>query len=44
MNAVKPDEFIEQGFVYKGIGRGDKKGIQLFNQDFTILGYKIPSF
>ena len=23
-NAVKPDEFISKGFVYKGIGRGDK--------------------
>jgi len=23
-NVVKPDEFIEKGFVYKGIGRGDK--------------------
>ncbi|MDP4197847.1 MAG: UDP binding domain-containing protein, partial [Bacteroidota bacterium] len=22
-NAVKPEEFISKGFVYKGIGRGD---------------------
>jgi len=23
-NVVDPDEFISKGFVYKGIGRGDK--------------------
>ena len=23
-NVVEPDEFIGKGFVYKGIGRGDK--------------------
>jgi UDP-N-acetyl-D-mannosaminuronic acid dehydrogenase len=26
-NVVDPDEFIGEGFVYKGIGRGDKNGI-----------------
>ena len=25
-NVIGPDEFIEEGFVYKGIGRGDKNG------------------
>ncbi len=25
-NVVAPDEFIDRGFVYKGIGRGDKNG------------------
>jgi UDP-N-acetyl-D-mannosaminuronic acid dehydrogenase len=25
-NMIAPDEFIRQGFVYKGIGRGDKNG------------------
>jgi len=23
-NVIEPDEFIGKGFVYKGIGRGDK--------------------
>lgn len=23
-NVIEPDEFINEGFVYKGIGRGDK--------------------
>jgi UDP-N-acetyl-D-mannosaminuronic acid dehydrogenase len=23
-NVIEPDEFIGEGFVYKGIGRGDK--------------------
>jgi len=25
-NVAEPDEFIDMGFVYKGIGRGDKNG------------------
>ena len=25
-NVVRPDEFIDAGFIYKGIGRGDKNG------------------
>ncbi|WP_277749694.1 hypothetical protein [Methanohalophilus sp. WG1-DM] len=25
-NVVEPDAFIDAGFVYKGIGRGDKNG------------------
>lgn len=25
-NVVRPDEFINAGFIYKGIGRGDKNG------------------
>lgn len=28
-NVVDPDEFIEAGFVYKGIGRGDKNGHEM---------------
>lgn len=28
-NVVDPDEFIEEGFVYEGIGRGDKNEIYL---------------
>ncbi|WP_445474198.1 hypothetical protein ACT9XH_07355 [Methanococcoides methylutens] len=23
-NVMKPEEFIEKGFAYRGIGRGDK--------------------
>jgi len=25
-NVIDPDAFIRNGFVYKGIGRGDKNG------------------
>ncbi|MDD4330976.1 MAG: nucleotide sugar dehydrogenase [Methanosarcinaceae archaeon] len=28
-NVIGPDEFIEEGFVYKGIGRGDKNGHEI---------------
>ncbi len=28
-NVVGPDEFISEGFVYKGIGRGDKNEHQM---------------
>nr|WP_304364414.1 nucleotide sugar dehydrogenase [Methanosarcina sp. KYL-1] len=28
-NVVEPDEFIGEGFVYKGIGRGDKNGHEM---------------
>ncbi len=28
-NVVKPDKFIEMGFVYKGIGRGDKNSHEI---------------
>jgi len=28
-NVIGPDEFIEEGFVYKGIGRGDKNGHEM---------------
>jgi UDP-N-acetyl-D-mannosaminuronic acid dehydrogenase len=28
-NVVEPDKFIDMGFVYKGIGRGDKNGHEI---------------
>ncbi len=28
-NVVEPDKFIDIGFVYKGIGRGDKNGHEI---------------
>jgi UDP-N-acetyl-D-mannosaminuronic acid dehydrogenase len=28
-NVVEPDKFIDAGFVYKGIGRGDKNGHEI---------------
>ena len=30
-NIVDPDSFINQGFVYKGIGRGDKNSHQIIS-------------
>jgi len=29
-NVGEPDAFIDAGFVYKGIGRGDKNGHKMF--------------
>jgi len=28
-NVVNPDEFIRQGWIFKGIGRGDKNGHEI---------------
>ncbi|WP_406670026.1 nucleotide sugar dehydrogenase [Methanolobus sp. ZRKC4] len=28
-NVIEPDKFIEAGFIYKGIGRGDKNGHEI---------------
>jgi UDP-N-acetyl-D-mannosaminuronic acid dehydrogenase len=28
-NVMEPDKFINMGFVYKGIGRGDKNGHEI---------------
>jgi UDP-N-acetyl-D-mannosaminuronic acid dehydrogenase len=28
-NVVNPDAFIRQGWIYKGIGRGDKNGHEI---------------
>ncbi|AKB24191.1 UDP-N-acetyl-D-mannosaminuronate dehydrogenase [Methanosarcina sp. MTP4] len=45
-NVVNPDEFIEKGFVYKGVGRGDKNEhmIKLFlipkDTDLQIKNWK----
>lgn len=32
-NVVDPDAFIAQGFIYKGIGRGDKNGHRIVHED-----------
>ena len=31
-NVIDPDAFIKEGFVYKGIGRGDKNYHEIFNK------------
>jgi UDP-N-acetyl-D-mannosaminuronic acid dehydrogenase len=34
-NVIEPDEFISKGFVYKGIGRGDKNEHLIVSDKFT---------
>jgi len=37
-NVVNPDRFIAEGFVYKGIGRGDKNGHPVDDQETDLQG------
>lgn len=40
-NVVDPDAFIDAGFVYKGIGRGDKNGMECLTKYRSIHIYTL---